>query len=414
MTPPNSARTTTGPHFDEMDGVALTGHEIYRRVHAGPGAASLTVASDAVEALARRYEQRATRITALSDKMNAAWQGSASDTAQSGMPVLVRLHQDSQKVLETVRTALGQQAGHYGETRGKLENIPETKPVNRMYNPDELSADVAQAAADYNAKAHYNVVVYDQYVAQSYTNGRAMGDTPYPAVSTTALPSITVRSSAGPEASGWSSGPGFGSSANAASPGGGGVDVPSAESRPSTTLPEVGSGAVPPGSQSLPGGSNPVIPPPTVNTVTAQQGWGPDPSLARQWIAEGAGAGQQPSLSVVKEPDGQGSAALGGNGRNPGAPDRDGRRPGIGPRVGAGDHVVSRSVLRGAPSAGAGASGLGNGMWGSPTSSGNDDDTEHKSKLDGYVDLDKLFAVDEPVFPSVIGAKNDENDENDT
>lgn len=404
MTRPNSTRTTAGPHFDEMDGVVLTGHQIYLRIHAGPGAASLTMASDAVEALARRYEQRATRITALSDKMNAAWQGSASDTAQSGMPVLVRLHQDSQKVLETVRTALGQQAGHYGETRGKLENIPETRPVNRMYNPDELAADVAQAAADYNAKAHHNVVVYDQYVAQSYTNGRAIGDTSYPTVSTTALPPITVRSSAGPEVSGQSSGHGFGSSAAAAPSGG----VPSTESRPSTTPPASGSGAVPPGSQPLPGGTNPPGPPPAGNTITTQQGWGPDPSLARQWIAEGAG--QQPSWSVVREPDGQGSAGLGGNGRHPGASDRDGRRPAMGPRVGVGDHVVSRSVLRGAPSAGAGASGHGNGMWGSPASSGTDDDVEHKSKLDGYVDLDKLFALDGPAFPAVIGAENDEDE----
>jgi uncharacterized protein YukE len=389
----------TGPRFDEMDGVALTGHEIYRRIHAGPGAASLTVASGAVEALARRYEQRATRITALSDKMNAAWQGSASDAAQSGMSALVRLHQDSQKVLDTVRAALGQQAGHYGETRGKLENIPETRPVNRMHNPDELAADIAQAAADYNAKAHHNVVVYDQYVAQSYANGRAMGDTPYPAVSTTALPSITVRSSAGPEVSGFSSGPGFSSSASAAFSGGGGADRPSLASPPSTT----GSGAVPPGSQPLPGGNTP----PPVNTVTTQQGWGPDPSLARQWIAEGAGVGQQPSLSVLREPDVPGSAAPGGYDRHPGASDR---RPAMGPRVGAGDQVVSRSVLRGAPSAGAGASGVGTGMWGSPTSPGKEDDTEHTSKLDGYVDLDKLFALDEPAFPSVIGVENDEDE----
>jgi uncharacterized protein YukE len=393
MTPPTSARTTTGPHFDEMDGVALTGHEIYRRIHAGPGAASLTAASGAVEALARRYDQRAARITALSDRMNAAWQGSASDAAQSGMSALVRLHHDSRKVLETVRTALAQQAGHYGETRGKLENIPETRPVNRMHNPEELAADIAQAAADYNAKAHHNVVVYDQYVAQSYANGRAMGDTLYPAVSTTALPSITVRSSAGPEVSGSSSGPGFSSS----SPGG--ADVSSMASRPSTTPPEGGSGAVPPGGQPLPGGN-----PPTVNTVTTQQGWGPDPSLARQWIADGAG--QQPSLSVVREPDGQGSAALGGNGRHPGVPDR---RPAMGPRAGVGDQVVSRSVLRGASSAG--ASGVGPGMWGSPvSSSGEDDDTEHRSKLDGYVDLDKLFAIDEPAFPAVIGAETDEDE----
>jgi hypothetical protein len=391
MTPP---RTTTGPHFDEMEGVTSTGHEIYRRIHAGPGATSLTVASGAVEALARRYDQRATRITALSDKMNAAWQGSASDAARSGMSALVRLHHDSRKVLETVRTALGQQAGHYGETRGKLENIPETRPVNRMHNPEELAADIAQAAADYNAKAHHNVVVYDQYVAQSYANGRAMGDTLYPAVSTTALPSVTVRSSAGPEVSGFSSGPGFSSS----SPGGG-ADVSSLGSRPSTTPPQGGSGAVPPGSQPLPGGT-----PPTVNTVTTQQGWGPDPSLARQWIADGAG--QQPFPSVVREPDGPGSAVLGGNGRQPGASDR---RPAMGPRAGVGDPVVSRSVLRGASSAG--ASGAGPGMWGSPVSSSGEDDTEHRSKLDGYVDLDKLFAIDEPAFPAVIGAETDEDEQ---
>src|ERR1044071_375578 len=178
--------TQPGPHFDEMDGVALTGHEIYRRIHAGPGATSLTLASDAMETLARRYEQRATRVIALSERMNAAWQGSTSDAAQSHMPALVRLHQDSQKVLDTVRAALKQQAEQYGETRVKLEDIPETKPVNRMYNPQQLSADIAQAAAEYNAKAHHNISVYDQYVTQSYTNGRAIGDTPYPTAFTIA------------------------------------------------------------------------------------------------------------------------------------------------------------------------------------------------------------------------------------
>ena len=399
----------TGTHFDEMDGVTLTGHEIYRRIHAGPGAASLTVASDAMESLARRYEQRTTRVTALSDKMNAAWQGSTSDAVQSHMPALVRLHQDSRKVLETVRAALKQQAEQYGETRVKLENIPETKPVNRMYNPEELSADIARAAAEYDAKAHYNVGVYDQYVTQSYTNGRAIGDTSYPAASTMPPPSITVRSATGAEASGWTSGTGFSSSANAAPVGssGAGIDVPSTENRPSTTLPN--GGVTPPSGPSRPPGNVPAIPLLTVGTGTTPQGWGPDPALARQWIAEGEG--RQPSLSVGREPGGQGPTAFGGNGRQSGALDREGRGPVMVPRAGVGEPVVSRSVLRGPSSAGAGGSALRNGMLGSPASSGKEDDTEHTSKLDGYVDLDKLFTPDGPAFPAVIGAETDEDED---
>jgi hypothetical protein len=104
---------------------------------------------------------------------------------------------------------------------------------------------------------------------------------------------------------------------------------------------------------------------------------------------------------------------LRGDGRQPGALDHDDRRPGIVPRAGAGDHVVSRSVLRGPPSAGAGGSAFGNGLLGSPMSSGKEDDAEHTSKLDGYVDLDRLFTPDGPAFPAVIGLATveDEDDE---
>jgi hypothetical protein len=388
---------TTGTHLDPLDGVAMTGYQIYLRIRHGPGSGTLEAASDAADTLVGRYEQRQEQINALSKKMTAAWHGTAAEAAQADLPRLAKVYEDSLASLRAVREHLSGQAYSYRHTYDSVEELPgETSP----YSATVIAGDAEQVVDAYRNKASNNVVVYDQYVSQSHEHSKDLPKS-FPTITATGVPPVTVLQSAGHPVPGSVSGQEARVPANAAPDGG--VDqrdaLPTGEGQPGA-----------PSGEGRPG-ATPTRPD---DSVTAQQGWGPDPSLARQWIAEGTGNPQQFSSSAMKEPGGAGFAGLGGIARVPDSSNRDrqvGRNPGAGPRVGVGNDAPRRSVPRSPTSAGA-VSGLGGGMWGPLAQRGaGEDDAEHTS---GYVVPNDLFAIDAPAWPPVIGVETDDADSEDT
>jgi hypothetical protein len=373
---------------DEVDGVEMTGHEIYRRIQDGPGTVTLNQAARVAALLVARYALRRARITAIRDRMVAAWHGSAGDAAQSVMSPLTQVFEETLGELETAGKALAAQSARYWETFHGVQEIPKNY---RM--PSHPYSDVSQVIEDYNTKAENNVRVYQQYVAQSRANAEAMPRS-FPTVSLLTVPPVTVRGAAGQAGIGSSTEPG---NPSTVAPGGGDRWTdPTLESQPDD-----------PSGESQP--DDRVAPLPPGDTATGQQGWGPDPSLARQLIGDTTPSS---APAVLKGPDGPGMAALGGTAGNPDTPDRDGqgRRPGSALWARASGDVPYRAVLR--PAAPPGTGGAFGGAM-SPLTRGRSDDTEHTPRYGRYVDPNELFASDVPVSSPVIGAEDDEEGEDD-
>lgn len=382
-----------------MDGVVLTAHEIYSKIHGGPGTGTLAEAAQAAEALAGRYEQRQARIIALRRRMMAAWQGNAADAAEDAMSPLVRANENALVQLEVATMYLGVQVGTFRDTFNDVVAVPEGTQATGVDAADPYAVDADGMVDEHRNKATRNVWVYQQYVMQSQMNGSAM-PWPYPTVPAVGTPAVTVRGTAG-----GASAEKLGDQASLALGAVGDLDTDISSSDSSTS--------------------------PSLGGAVTEQGWGPDPTRVGNPVTESTPRGPQPS-------DGAGVAALGGTARNPGVPGRSGfsrtlgapgrglaanpgapgrgglaANPGtpglggqVGRRPGSGEEGVHRSVLRSAaPVEGPG------GMWGSlPPRAPGEDDSEHTRRYGRYLDPDELFACDLPVSPAVIGLESDDED----
>ena len=389
--------TRTGRLPDEMDGVVLTGHQIYTRIQGGPGTDTMAAAADAAGALASRYERRQARIIALRRRMSAAWQGSAADAAEAALTPLERANENALAQLEVARMFLGVQASSYRDTFNKVEPVPEGTQAVSFDGADPYAVDADKMVDEHRNKASRNVWVYHQYVMQSQINGDAM-PRPYPTVPAVGTPTVTVRRTAGDAISGGSSPEELRDRANLALGAGGDqdADILSGEGQPDTCSLESRVG--------LPAGENDPLTRTSQGGAVTEQSWGPDPARAGHLVAEGTPRGPQPSLSALREP----VAVFGGIAGNPGTSGRGGQGN---RRSGSGDEGTHRPVLRSATPAPGNASGLGPGTWGAlPPRAAGDDDTAHTRRYGRYLDPNELFACDVPVSPAVIGAESDDED----
>ena len=381
-----------------MDWVVQTAHEIYTKIHCGPGTGTLADSAQAAEALAGRYEQRQARIIALRRRMMAAWQGNAADAAEGAMSPLVRANENALAQLEIASMYLGVQVGTFRDTFNEVVAVPEGTQATGVDAANPYAVDADGMVDEHRNKATRNVWVYQQYVTQSQINGNAMPQS-YPVVPAVGIPVVTVRGIAGQAVSGRAGTEELGDRASFAL---GDTDISASDS---VTRPSLGG-------------------------VVTEQGWGPDPARAGSPVAEGAPRGPQPS-------DGAGVAAFGGSARNAGAPGRFSRtlgapgrgvaanpgapglaaNPGtpgrggqVGRRPGSGEEGVHRPVLRSAAPVEGNASGPA-GMWGSlPPRAPGEDDSQHTHRYGRYLDPNELFACDLPVSPAVIGVDSDDED----
>jgi hypothetical protein len=379
-----------------MDGLVLTGHEIYTRIQGGPGADTLAAAADAARVLAARYERRQARIIALRRRMSAAWQGGAADAAEAALTPLVRANENALAQLEAARMSLGGQASSYRDTFNKVEPVPEGTQAAGVDSVDPYAVDADKIVDENRNRASRNVWVYHQYVMQSQINGSAM-PRPYPSLPVVGAPAVTVCPAADGAASGGLSTGEFGDHVSLAL-GAGSEDF------------LFGDGQVDPsfvaGQPVVPAGEGDGLTRSSQGGAVTEQGWGPDPARAGHVVAEGAPRGPQP-FSVLRDP-----VVFGGNPGIAGNAGLSGRGQG-GRRSGSGEEGGHRSLLRPAVPAAGNASGLGGGMWGTlPPRAGGDDDTKHTRRYGRYLDPNELFACDVPVTSAVIGLEfDDENGE---
>ncbi|ONI92209.1 hypothetical protein ALI22I_05325 [Saccharothrix sp. ALI-22-I] len=399
----------------------LNGHEIYRRIRSAGETYALGMAASASWELADRYVERVAQINALTQKMDAAWHGAASAGATSAMRPVTKAFEDSHSLLTTSRDTFVDQAHGYWRAFREVQYVPPAAPAEGLFDGFGPESDIDRAIADYNDKAHRNVMVYNGYHNQSVANGDQMPAS-YPTVPSGDGPSVTV--------SGDSRGPTADHRSDGARPG---VDPVGAAARGAGGV--TGWGAADTDGQPVQVGT--VAPQAIGGSTTQPHSWGPQgtvvpsgqtggvhveprlggpggggPGAAGSW---GAGGPVGPGGSAGWGPDARGGVGLvpplPGGAASRSAPDGRAELP----RTGVGGWPEARTRVSGeAPRPVTGTGGgpaLGGGMWGAYPHQP-DDDREHHRRYWRPPDSEDLFGIDDMVIaPSVIGAEPADGDD---
>ncbi|WP_177228546.1 MULTISPECIES: PPE domain-containing protein [Amycolatopsis] len=248
----------------------MNGTEVYHNFTQG-SSQSLQAAAQAVQQLASEYEQEATAIRDLQNRMNAAWTGSSGNAAYAGANPLAQAFTDSAEPLVITNASMSVQSDLFENARSNVVPVPPApekpsgwnlafKSAIPIVGPSLAVSDVKsyqEGMAKTNAANENNVRVMEQYSsATGDTRGRIPTDYKV-------LPTDTASISLGSS-----------SVTHVGSIGSGYTDVTRASS--STAYSSVGS----------PQGGGPVSAPPTlsgaapVNTPHVQTGGNPGPVSA--------------------------------------------------------------------------------------------------------------------------------------
>lgn len=401
----------------EAAGESLTAHDIYQRIRSGHGTATLDAACSASTKLAERYDRRTTQIMNLTQKMDAAWQGAASDSAQSALQPLVRAFQDAYLPLEASKDALDGQTHAFYEAFRNVEDISAQAPTSSLLDDlNPFATDTDRAITDYTHKASKNVAVYQSYSTQSADNGARM-PIPYPLIEPDTTPPTAVQQPSGHTTTTWPEAHALTNPPSTAAPATNTNDQPPLPSQP----------AHQPDQQT-------VLPPQSPDDATTHtQSTTPDltsglaatqASDPRQWqytphsapsTASGTGydvgpAPARPDVTVDRSAPGTDRKTPGWRGTGGSAPGGRGigsGRPGAGLRAGLGGGDPYWSTTRGAtPSSTSAADYSGGTPWGTGADHSTGDGM-HKRKYPVNLDPDSLFGSDEVVPPAVISVDDD-------
>lgn len=153
----------------------IDAYQIWAQITSGPGTGSIDDGQHAASTLKGSYDQRVRTIEDLSRDMDAAWQGSAGDAANSGAHPLKVWMEDSRDKLKDSDKYLGEQRGAFTTVHSKVEPVPEKPPESGFLNdvaPWETDTD--RAIKDYNTKAQANVDAFNAYFQASNDNAGGM------------------------------------------------------------------------------------------------------------------------------------------------------------------------------------------------------------------------------------------------
>jgi hypothetical protein len=396
--------------------IGMTGAEIYRNFHDGPGPDGLIDGAVVVNEISGTYGERAQQIRALVARMESAWQGDAAGAAQRGAGPLAVEHDMSSMALGTAQDLTSRQAGSFSEAKGRVVPVP---PKPELLNPavvftsPAMVIDHERRLDEHSAAAQNNVDVMNGYSGASEYNtenlptsyGKLSDDQSGIDVGTNEVGGVggavintpgsadsgddTTRSTA---AGRDSSEPVGGSRTPGGSSGGG---------------PGVGGGASGGGSSGSGPGSSP--------GVTTPETFVPDPSPSPVGSSD-VGTGRVPGTSVGPLSPGVGAVVAGrggfGGGAGPfgggGAGPRGGVPAGPGAGVGADPRGVAArpgSVTGPLAAGGRGGPGAGGFPVSTPGRGRDDEDIEHQRPewLEGG-DPDELFGTDVVTAPPTIGA----------
>lgn len=355
--------------------MTMNAHEIYQRVHGGPGPDTLHTAAEATKVLANRYVTRAAQIERLRGQMADAWRGSAADNSLAHTRPLSDALEQTRGLLADSSGPLARQVDAFTDVYHKVEDVPAKPPKSNLLNDSlPFHTDTDAAISSYNTKASKNVQAYKDYHGASTGNGAQLPhEFPAPPVDRSRLP-VVIRQVGSP----------VGYRGGAPQPGQ--VNAPR-----STTQARPGSAA----------GQSPQVNGPTPSVATSAQGSLPTPSTAPATTTaaaaiptsggSGGGGGTVSGPIVAGQPQGPRAGVDGRDAAGPrtglGTPVRQPALPTTGATVGG--PRAGTNTTTGIPAAGSRAK--------------DEKDAEHRRK---YWDKDEKrktpFDPDEDYFPPVI------------
>lgn len=395
-------------------GFFVTADDIYRWLKEGPGAESLNLAQNATRREMERENQRADQIMALSNAIQAGWQGEAGGRAYSAATPLAEHALRGADQLRVSQDLLSRQSASFLDAANRVRPVPEKPPENPLNDAFPFDNDIDKQTQDYQSAAQNNFAVFREYdgassynetrMPQEYnTTNRSAGDV------TVTPPADTIEvgdssTDSGPRSDGpgeYSGGPGNYSGYGAGPsgyPGSTGSGPPTGGGH---------AGTVPPGGQQTtpndyrPSPQPPYSYPPSYPSVNRPSPVSADPGNYTGGTPYGGG-GFGP-----RGTGGTGGGGRFGGGQGGGGPRGFGSTPGPGPGAAAGALAAEEAAARRAAQAAAGVRpGPAGGPMGAPMGAGrnkDDEDTEHERKILVEADAEETFGSDVLTAPQVIG-----------
>ncbi|KZB81940.1 PPE domain-containing protein [Amycolatopsis regifaucium] len=431
----------------------LTASEIYTQITGGKGTGSLSKAQESAFGLAKRHQERMQRITALSQKTAAGWQGAASSAAVDATKPLVEAAMDDAMHLAVAQSAISAQMDAFGSAKNSVKPVPPEQPQPTAQDALDLMQGKPVGYFDrvkgYQADSQHNIDTFATYHSASTSNGDVLPAQYAQLTDPGGAVTMDDGSSGKPAVKGFGDGsdrrdPGIGEpyrgtggpGTGTPGPGGPGTGGPGTGG-PGTGGPGTGGGPVS-GPQPGQGGSQPVQPgthlpppddgtransytPPQVTPVVppaANVDFGPTGkpintvnqpgTFPPGYPSFGPGTGGTPGSPGGRTPGGPGSPGGYRGGSAPGAPGSGGQ-PGPGGRSGTGTpgQPVGGRGTAGAP--GVAGRGGANGIPMAPGAARGKGEENKEKKAPAYLqnpDPDETFGgyIEKPM-PPVIGEK---------
>ncbi|MGH3861253.1 MAG: hypothetical protein ACRDSQ_16935, partial [Actinokineospora sp.] len=154
--------------------MSLTPEQIYENFKAGYGGQGLSQASAIVTDLAAKYQERADAITALTGRMESAWQGESAGAAQRGAGPLAVQHAMAAPEMKTAQDLTTRQVESFDHANNSVVEVP---PRPDKLNPFDFLNDGKRGTyesklGEHSAAAENNVAVMRSYGdASTYNTG---------------------------------------------------------------------------------------------------------------------------------------------------------------------------------------------------------------------------------------------------
>ncbi|EME60375.1 PPE domain-containing protein [Amycolatopsis decaplanina] len=152
----------------------LTAAQIYEQVTGGEGTGSLSEAQVRAFNLTQRHHERAQKLTALTQKTMAGWQGGASDAAADATKPVVEAAYDDAMHLAVAQSAISAQMDAFGMAKNSVKPVPPNPPEPTaldVLNQLTGKPSYAEKAKGYQADSQHNIDTFATYHSASTSNG---------------------------------------------------------------------------------------------------------------------------------------------------------------------------------------------------------------------------------------------------
>ncbi|WP_037308350.1 PPE domain-containing protein [Amycolatopsis orientalis] len=152
----------------------LTAAQIYEQVTGGEGTGSLSEAQVRAYNLTKRHHERAQRLTALTQKTMAGWQGESSRAAADATKPVVEAALDDAMHLAVAQAAITSQMDAFGTAKNSVKPVPPQQPAptaEDVVGILEGNGGYWDKVKSYQADSQHNIDTFSVYHSASTSNG---------------------------------------------------------------------------------------------------------------------------------------------------------------------------------------------------------------------------------------------------